>query len=79
MKLRSKMTFGAEGASRAMVTLLTPAPSVLVYVISERLSLCDRTLSTVLLGVLLPAVLLPLSSCRCPLFGMSSAGVPIVL
>ena len=70
-KLQSKMAFGAEGVSRAMVTLQTPAWEVLVYATLERLSLCDSSLSAVLLVVLLPvvlpAVLLPLSSAECPL------------
>lgn len=79
-KSRSKMTFGAEGVSRAMVTLLTPAPKVLVYPTLERLSLCNSSLSTaLLLAVLLPAVLLPLFPMWDVLYGMSSAGVLIVL
>lgn len=74
-KLLSKMIFGAEGVSRAMVTLLTLAPKALVYATLERLSLCNSSFGC-LSGCPLPS---RLSSSRCPLCGMSSAGVLIVL
>ena len=48
VKLRSKVTFGVEEVLRVMATLLTPALEALVYVTSERLSLCDSPPSAVL-------------------------------
>lgn len=77
-KLQSKMAFGAEGVSRAMVTLLTPAVEVLVYATLERLSLYDSSLSAVLWLSSSRLSSSPLSSSRCPLRNVL-LGVFIVL